>query len=150
MRTLIIILLFSTINCLAQQTIDLNSYHECWAKLTEGDDAISFLTPTRAECSNGNAVLAYQEFRGRKGGKAIYEISDTLTIQTNCPENCLYITMCESNEGYKAHIILIQEDYSKEYFEKVNAAWTYSTNSKQLKEVDPSTLKCLNEDFGVD
>ncbi|MCV9386187.1 hypothetical protein [Reichenbachiella ulvae] len=148
-RILLIILVFATFPCVAQQPINLNSYYRCWAKLVEGDDAISFLAPTQAECRSGNAVLAYQKFLGSKGSKAIYEISDTLNIRTGCPENCLYITTCEGNSESRAYIILIREDYSNEYFEKVNLAWAYTTNGK-LKEVDPSTLKCLNEDFVVD
>jgi hypothetical protein len=150
MRTLLIIFLFSSITSLAQQSIDLSSYHTCWAKLVEGDNSISFLTPSKEECSNGSAVLAYSTFLGRRAGKAIYEISDTVNVRSNCPENCLYITRCENKEGDKEYLILIQEDYSKEYFDNVNAAWTYSTNSKKLKKVDPSSIKCLNMDFGVD
>ena len=134
---------------MAQKSIDLSSYHKCWAKLVEGDNAISYLTPTQAECTNGNAVLAFQKFLGRNAGIAKYEITDTLNIQINCPENCLYITNCERTAGFSTYIILIEEDYSKEYFEQVKKAWTYTSNW-ELSQVDPKTLKCLNEDFGVD
>jgi hypothetical protein len=140
------LLLFS---CNAQETIDLSSYHECWAMLVDGDNAISFLTPTIAECSNGNAILSFQNFIRREDGKAIYEISDSLSVRVNCPENCLYITRCSNAAETKEYIIMIEEDYSQEYFKKVKRAWTYSEKEK-LTEVDSENLKCANQDLGVD
>lgn len=151
--TFSVVLVFQ-ITAFTQET-DLDSYHNCWGTVFETEQegirgALSFLSPTQSECRNGTAVLAIKKFKKRVQNQAEFEITDTLGVRTDCPENCLYITRCEDNGGnFKEYILLIKtEVLSDEFFNSFIKSWTYNAN---LKIIDAShkTLTCVNKDYGA-
>lgn len=151
--TFLTLLLFQ-ITAFSQET-DLDSFHNCWGTVFETEKegirgALSYLSPTQSECRNGLAVLAIEKFLKRVQNQAVHEFTDTLNVQTKCPENCLYITRCTDKDDHtKQYILLINTQViSGETFTEFKKAWTYSDS---LKFIDTSNkeLTCVNDDYGA-
>lgn len=130
-------------------SIDLSTYHQCWGALIEGSkDGLSIYAVGIKDCRKGNIVIAYQEFLRRENGKAIYNITDTMSMK-NSEGIEAYLTTCNQNGERGTYFLLINDDLSQEFFTGVNKAWQANTNSKQLVSVHPENLKCINMDYGA-
>ncbi|MCC5941037.1 MAG: hypothetical protein JJU37_05795 [Balneolaceae bacterium] len=137
------------------QTENLDSFHDCWSSTFETEQegitgGLSFLTPTRSECRDGMAVLVIKKFPENLHNRAQFVVTDTLKVQTKCPEGCLYITRCEDIGGNtKQYILLINsKSLSGKVFTKFKKAWTYNDNLEFTDSSDKE-LTCVNQDYGA-
>ena len=137
------------------QETNLDSFHSCGATVFETEQegirgALSYLSPTRSECRNGLAVLAIEKFLKRVQNQAVYKITDTLSVQTKCPENCIYITRCSDKDDLtKQYILLINTQVILgETFTEFKKAWTYNDKLKFI-ETSKKELTCVNDDYGA-
>lgn len=130
--------------------IDLSTYHQCWGSLIEGsEDALSIYAINRSQCRNGDIIIAYEEFLRRENGQPIYNVTDTMSMQ-NIEGIEAYLTKCNRDEGRGTYFLLINDDFSQEYFSGVKKAWLANTISKKLVSVQPKNLQCINMDYGAE
>jgi hypothetical protein len=133
------------------QEIDLSDYHTCWGTVIDDSKySLSYVAPTRSECSNGTVTVAYEKLIDRINNKAVFSIKDTLNIPINCPDNCPYLTRCTDKKGLTQVYFLLVDGraITEEYFSDFKQAWTYQSDST-LVEVSTRQLSCVNEDYGA-
>ena len=129
--------------------IDFSTYHQCWGALIEDSkDALSIYATTRGDCRKGKIVIAYQEFLRRENGRAVYNVTDTISMKHSEGIEA-YLTTCNQDGKRGTYFLLINEGYTQEYFTGVKKAWQANPESKQLVSVRPEDLKCLNMDYGA-
>jgi hypothetical protein len=149
------------INFIGKTTFEIKKYnvYECWEKLIEGETenkndefAVSHVTETLDDCTEGNGKILLEKFINREKGKANFEIKDQLIVKSNYPKICYSTLPLKLNGEIIGNNYLIEfEDNSKDSLEIIYSIWRIDLLKMKFVETKiPKNFKCLNPDFFED
>ena len=125
-------------------------YFICWSGDIEGSpDRIAYYATDRQQCSRGEVTLIYEEFVRDMGERPVYRISDSISLESDCPGSCVYITRClnEQNEYLYYFLLVDQTKLRDEFFTEYQRAWRYN---KETKTIIPTSVMLVCRNNGYD